>query len=110
MPFHHPSREYTAILEEDREAIVLADELDFSEVFVGEHFTSWTESISSPLTFLSTVIDRKRKIRFGTGVLNLPQTHPMVVAAHAAMFNHISHWRLLMALGSCCLRSDTTMC
>jgi alkanesulfonate monooxygenase SsuD/methylene tetrahydromethanopterin reductase-like flavin-dependent oxidoreductase (luciferase family) len=43
MPFHHPSRDYATILEEDREAIVLADRLGFSEVFVGEHFSSWSE-------------------------------------------------------------------
>ncbi len=66
MPFHRHSRDYTTILKEDREAIVLADKLDFSEVFVGEHFTSWSEPVSSPLMFLSTVIDRTQKIRFGT--------------------------------------------
>ena len=39
MPFHHPDREYSAILEEDQEAIVLADRLGFTEAFVGEHFS-----------------------------------------------------------------------
>ena len=106
MPFHHPSRDYTAVLEEDREAIVLADQLDFSEVYVGEHFTSWSESISSPLVFFSTVIDRTQKIRFGTGVLNLPQTHPLVVAAHAAMFDHLCRGRFIMGIGTGGLGSD----
>jgi len=109
MPFHHPGRDYTAVLEEDREAIVLADELDFSEAFVGEHFTSWSESISSPLTFLSTVIDRTRTIRFGTGVLNLPQTHPLIVAAHAAMFDHLCRGRFIMGIGTGGLGSDMEM-
>ena len=45
MPFHHPSRDYTAILEEDQEAIILADRLGFTEAYVGEHFSSWTERI-----------------------------------------------------------------
>ena len=89
MPFHHPSRNYATTLEEDREAIIVADRLGFSDVFVGEHFTSWSEPISSPLMFVSTVIDRTQKIRFGTGVLNLPQTHPLVVAAQTAMFDHL---------------------
>ncbi|MBI2552945.1 MAG: LLM class flavin-dependent oxidoreductase [Candidatus Rokubacteria bacterium] len=35
MPFHHPARDYATILEEDQEAIVLADRLGFSEAFVG---------------------------------------------------------------------------
>lgn len=109
MPFHHPSRDYTTALEEDREAIVLADTLDFSEVFVGEHFTSWSECISSPLMFLSTVIDRTQKIRFGSGVLNLPQTHPLIVAAETAMFDHLCRGRFIMGIGPGGLGSDMEM-
>ena len=109
MPFHHPSRDYTTVLEEDREAIVLADLLDFSEVFVGEHFTSGSECISSPLMFLSTVIDRTHKIRFGTGVLNLPQTHPLIVAAETAMFDHLCRGRFIMGIGPGGLGSDMEM-
>ena len=106
MPFHHPSRDYATTLEEDREAIVLADRLGFSEVFVGEHFTSWSERISSPLMFVSTVIDRTQKIRFGTGVINLPQTHPLVVAAQTAMFDHLCRGRFIMGIGPGGLASD----
>src|SRR5262249_38152361 len=106
MPFHHPGRDYATILEEDRDAVILADQLDFSEVFVGEHFASWSERITSPLMFLSTVIDRTRRIRFGTGVLNLPQTHPLTVAAEAAMFDHLSRGRFIMGIGPGGLVSD----
>ncbi len=106
MPFHHPSRDYTTTLEEDREAVALADRLGFSEVFVGEHFTSWSESISSPLMFLAAVIDRTEKIRFGTGVLNLPQTHPLMVAAQTAMFDHLCRGRFIMGIGPGGLASD----
>ena len=35
MPFHHPARDYADFLEEDQEAIILADRLGFSEAFVG---------------------------------------------------------------------------
>lgn len=109
MPFHHPSRDYTTILEEDRQAVLLADRLDFSEVFVGEHFASWSERISSPLIFLSTVIDQTRTIRFGTGVINLPQTHPLIVAAQAAMFDHLCRGRFIMGIGPGGLGSDMEM-
>ena len=57
MPFHHPDRDYAAILEEDQEAIVLADRLGFTEAFVGEHFSSWSERITSPLIFFATLIN-----------------------------------------------------
>ncbi len=106
MPFHHPSRDYTTTLEEDRDAIILADTLGFSEVFVGEHFTSWSERVTSPLMFLSTVIDRAPNIHLGAGVINLPQTHPLVVAAQAAMFDHLCRGRFIMGIGPGGLASD----
>ena len=109
MPFHHPDRDYTAILEEDQEAIVLADRLGFSEVFVGEHFSSWSERITSPLIFLATLVARTKQIVFGTGVINLPQLHPATVAAHAAMFDHLCRGRFIMGIGPGGLVSDIEM-
>jgi alkanesulfonate monooxygenase SsuD/methylene tetrahydromethanopterin reductase-like flavin-dependent oxidoreductase (luciferase family) len=106
MPFHHPARDYSAILEEDQEAVVLADQLGFTEAYVGEHFSSWSERITSPLIFLASVIARTRQIRLGTGVINLPQLHPATVAAHAAMFDHLCHGRFIMGIGPGGLASD----
>ena len=109
MPFHHPDRNYAELLAEDQEAVVLADQLGFSEAYVGEHFSSWSERITSPLIFLATVIARTRQIRLGTGVLNLPQTHPATVAAHAAMFDQLSGGRFIMGIGPGGLVSDLEM-
>jgi len=109
MPFHHPDREYSAILEEDQEAIVLADRLGFTEAFVGEHFSSWSERITSPLIFFATLISRTTQIRFGTGVINLPQLHPATVAAHAAMFDQLCKGRFIMGIGPGGLVSDLEM-
>ncbi|MEK7385857.1 MAG: LLM class flavin-dependent oxidoreductase, partial [candidate division NC10 bacterium] len=109
MPFHHPDRDYATILEEDQEAILLADRLGFTEAFVGEHFSSWSERITSPLIFLATLISRTTQIRFGTGVINLPQLHPATVAAHAAMFDQLSRGRFIMGIGPGGLVSDLEM-
>ncbi|MCI0545969.1 MAG: LLM class flavin-dependent oxidoreductase, partial [Candidatus Rokubacteria bacterium] len=106
MPFHHPARDYAAFLEEDQEAIVLGDRLGFTEAYVGEHLSSWSERITSPLIFLATVIGRTRQIRLGTGVLNLPQFHPATVAAHAAMFDQLCRGRFIMGIGPGGLASD----
>src|ERR671913_2221904 len=109
MPFHHPARDYTAILQEDQDAIVLADQLGFSEAFVGEHFSSWSERITSPLIFLATLAGRTKHIRLGTGVINLPQIHPATVAAQAAMFDHLTGGRFIMGIGPGGLASDLEM-
>src|SRR6267378_1952363 len=109
MPMHAPDRDYATFLAEDQEAIVLADRLGFTEAFVGEHFSSWSERITSPLIFLATLIPRTTQIRFGTGVLNLPQIHPATVAAHAAMFDHLCQGRFIMGIGPGGLVSDIEM-
>src|SRR5207247_9115807 len=99
MPFHHPARDYTTILDEDQEAILLADRLGFTEVFVGEHFSSWSERITSPLIFLATLINRTERIKFGTGDINMAQMHPATVAAHVAMFDQLCRGRFIFVIG-----------
>jgi hypothetical protein len=73
MPLHPPTRDYHAMLEEDLEAVVHADAVGFDDVWVGEHFSSMTEPITSPLMFLAKAIPLTKRIRLCTGVLNLPQ-------------------------------------
>ena len=49
MPLHPPTRDYHQMLEEDLEAVIHADRLGFDDVWIGEHFSSMTEPITSPL-------------------------------------------------------------
>ncbi len=53
MPLHSMNRPYQATLDEDIEAFLLAEELGFDEGWVGEHYSSDIEQISSPLIFLA---------------------------------------------------------
>ena len=98
-PIHPPHRDYSEVLQEDREAIIHADALGYSECWIGEHFTAKVEPITVPLTFCASLIHQTRQIRFGTGVLGLPITHPVQVAAHAAMFDHLAKGRFLLGVG-----------
>jgi alkanesulfonate monooxygenase SsuD/methylene tetrahydromethanopterin reductase-like flavin-dependent oxidoreductase (luciferase family) len=109
MPFHHPDRDYATILTEDQDAVILADRLGYAECYIGEHFSSWSERITSPLIFLASVAPRTRQIRLGTGVINLPQLHPATVAAHAAMFDQLCGGRFIMGIGPGGLVSDIEM-
>jgi len=106
MPMHPPSRVYTDTLKEDRAAVILADRLGFNEAFIGEHVTDCCESIPSCLSFLASVAYDTRTIRLGTGTVNLPNTHPALVASHAAMLDHMLEGRFLFGIGPGGLRSD----
>ena len=87
MPLHDMERNYTQVLKEDREAIILADKLGFAEAYVGEHVTDRTEPITSCTMFLATLMDATQNIRLGSGTVNLPNSHPALVAAEVAMLD-----------------------
>ena len=107
MPLHPPSRDYTQTLKEDREAILLADHLGFEEAFVGEHVTDRAETITSCLVFIASLISQTKRIKLGSGTINLPNVHPAAVAAQVAMIDHMLEGRFLLGISPGGLRSDS---
>ncbi|WP_159014757.1 LLM class flavin-dependent oxidoreductase [Acidisoma sp. S159] len=106
MPLHSPDRDFTAILKEDRDAIVLADRLGYDEAWVGEHYSCKTEPIADPLQFMAMAAAMTNRIKFGSGVINLPQHHPAQVAGNVAQFDHLVEGRFIMGIGPGGLGSD----
>ena len=106
MPLHPPARPKTETYKENTEKIIYADEIGFDEVWLGEHISCTTEPIASPLIFMASLIHQTRRIRFGTGVIALPNHHPAIVAAEVAQFDHMSQGRLLFGIGPGGLASD----
>ena len=106
MPLHPVGRDFTDILDEDLQTVLLADRLGFDEAWVGQHFACCSEPISSPLTFMAAAIPQTKRIKFGTGVINMPQCHPAHVACDAALFDHMSRGRFLFGVGPGGLISD----
>jgi alkanesulfonate monooxygenase SsuD/methylene tetrahydromethanopterin reductase-like flavin-dependent oxidoreductase (luciferase family) len=106
MPLHPPGRNFTETLQEDREAIILADRLGFSEAYVGEHLTDRFETVTSCLLFLATLISDTRQIRLGSGTANLAYQHPAALAAHVAMLDHLAKGRFIFGISPGALPSD----
>ncbi len=106
MPIHPLGKDWRQCLREDREAFVLADELGFTEGYVGEHVTDLSENITSSAMFLATLVDVTKRIRLGTGTVNLPNAHPAQVAANLAMLDHLLDGRLIFGISPGGLLSD----
>jgi alkanesulfonate monooxygenase SsuD/methylene tetrahydromethanopterin reductase-like flavin-dependent oxidoreductase (luciferase family) len=106
MPVHPLHRDPTVTLREDRETVILADQLGFHDVFIGEHLTDKAENITNSLLFLATLIHSTRQIKLGTGTCNLSQQHPVLVAAQAAMFDHLAQGRFILGVSPGALPSD----
>ena len=57
MPLHPPSRDFADVLEENRQLVILADRLGYAEAWMGEHYTSTAEPVTSPLLFNASLIE-----------------------------------------------------
>jgi alkanesulfonate monooxygenase SsuD/methylene tetrahydromethanopterin reductase-like flavin-dependent oxidoreductase (luciferase family) len=106
MPIHPPGRIITETLQEDREAILLADKLGFSEAYVGEHVTDAAETVTNSMIFLAWLANETKNIKLGTGTINLPNAHPAAIAAQAAMLDHMLKGRFIMGISPGGLMSD----
>ena len=106
MPLHPSERAPAITLQEDRAAIILADKLGFYDAFVGEHLTEKSENVTNSFIFLATLIHQTKNIMLATGTSNLSHTHPTLIAAHAAMFDHLAQGRFIFGVSPGALPSD----
>ncbi|HSN42126.1 MAG TPA: LLM class flavin-dependent oxidoreductase [Burkholderiales bacterium] len=106
MPLHPAHRDPAQTLQEDREAIILADRLGFHDAFVGEHLTEKSENVTNSFIFLATLINDTKTIKLATGTSNLSHTHPTLIASHAAMFDHLAKGRFIFGISPGALSSD----
>jgi alkanesulfonate monooxygenase SsuD/methylene tetrahydromethanopterin reductase-like flavin-dependent oxidoreductase (luciferase family) len=106
MPLHPPTRDFVTTLREDREAFLFADELGFTEAFMGEHVTDTVEPVPNSMMFLASIAYETKNIKLGTGTVNLGHHHPAAVAAEAAMLDHMLEGRFLFGVSPGNLPSD----
>jgi alkanesulfonate monooxygenase SsuD/methylene tetrahydromethanopterin reductase-like flavin-dependent oxidoreductase (luciferase family) len=106
MPVHPPERLLAETLAEDTEKSLLAERLGFDELWVGEHFSATSEPIPSPLMFMAGLVPRTTRLCFGTAVINITNHDPVIVAAEAAQFDHMSRGRFMLGIGPGGLISD----
>ena len=99
-------KDWRLSLREDREAFLLADELGFSEAYVGEHVTDQAENITSCIAFIAWLAAATKQIKLGTGTVNMPNAHPAAVAASIAMLDHMLDGRLIFGISPGGLLSD----
>src|SRR4029079_9393530 len=106
MPIHPVDKDWRGSLTRDVRACGLAEELGFSEAYVGEHVTDRAENITSCIAFIAWLAAATRQIKLGTGTVNMPNAHPAAVAASIAMLDHMLDGRLIFGISPGGLLSD----
>src|SRR4051794_31709430 len=109
MPIHPLGKDWRQSLKEDREAFLLADELGFTEAYVGEHVTDRAENITSCIAFIAWIAAATKNIRLGTGTTTMPNAHPGQTAAPLAMLGHMLDGRLIFGISPGGLLSDAEL-
>jgi len=106
MPMHPMDRPWHITLQEDREAIILADKLGFHDAFVGEHLADKMENVTNSMMFLSSLISETTNIKLGSGTSNISQMHPVLIASHAAMMDNLTQGRFIFGISPGALATD----
>lgn len=106
MPFHPPAKPLAQSFDEDLELIVRAEELGFSEFWIGEHHTMKYEPIVMPEMFIARALGETKTIRMGPAPACLNQHHPAHVAGRLAFLDHLSKGRLNLCFGAGSVTAD----
>ncbi len=106
-PFHPIGRKIHETLEEDYESAIIADRNGYKEAFFGEHVTDKYETITSSLSFISSLAYSTKNIFLGTGTINVPNHHPVQVASTISMIDNMLKGRFIMGISMGALPTDS---
>ena len=109
MPSHPPECDLREGHEWDLQHIRWADELGFTEGWIGEHHTAPWEPHPAPDLLVIEGLRQTETIRLGPGGFLLPYHHPAELANRVAMMDHLSRGRLNFGVAASGLPSDWQM-
>ena len=109
MPSHPPERSLFDGQQWDLQVLRWADELGFSEAWIGEHHTAPWEPNPAPDLLVAQALMETSQIRIGPGGFLLPYHHPAELANRVAMLDHLSQGRLNFGIAASGLPSDWAM-
>ena len=109
MPSHPPERKLFDGHQWDLQQLRWADELGFSEAWIGEHHTAPWEPHPSPDLLVAQALMQTKRMRIGPGGFLMPYHHPAELANRVAMLDHLAQGRLNFGVAASGLPSDWSM-
>ena len=99
MPEHVPWENWNLSYDIDLEKIKYAEQLGFSEFWVGEHHAGGYENVPVPEYYIARASAVTSTIKLGTGTVNLPYHDPFMVAERLAFLDQLTKGRLIYGIG-----------
>src|SRR3989442_712088 len=109
MPSHPPERSLYDGHQWDLQQLRWADELGFSEAWIGEHHTAPWEPHPAPDLLVAQALMQTTRMRIGPGGFLMPYHHPAELANRVAMLDHLAQGRLNFGVAASGLPSDWAM-
>ena len=106
MPLHPPYRSYADSYDRDLDLIVKADQLGYTEAWIGEHITERWENAPCPDLLIAKASAMTENIIFGTGVTLLAIHNPVDLAHRLAMLDHLCRGRFYWGIGTRAIPTD----
>ena len=106
MPSHPPERALYDGHQWDLQQLRWADELGFSEAWIGEHHTAPWEPHPAPDLLVAQALMQTKRMRIGPGGFLMPYHHPAELANRVAMLDHLAQGRLNFGVAASGLPSD----
>ena len=99
MPLHPAHRPSAQTLQEDREAIILADKLGFDSVTKTAHYSAHPFQMLQLVPMLARFAAEAPNMRLNAGVLLLPLMSPLHVAEEFATLDVITGGKIILGVG-----------
>lgn len=100
MPHFAPERTPKQGQEFILDTIKRADELGYSEAWIGEHFACGWEPVPAPDLLLAQALMITKQIILAPGAHVLPYHHPVELAHRIAYFDHLAQGRYMVGIGA----------
>ncbi|WP_170285635.1 LLM class flavin-dependent oxidoreductase [Microbacterium rhizomatis] len=104
--FRMPEHSLRVAHEWDLQVLRWADELGFTEAWIGEHYTLGWEPLPAPDLLIATALAQTSRIRLGPAAHLLPYHHPAALAARIAWLDQVAEGRYMVAFGAGSYASD----
>lgn len=109
MPTVSPETTLSEATQFTLDAIRYAEELNYSEAWIGEHYTAVREPIPSPDIVIAQALKETSKIKLAAGAHLLPYHHPVELAIRVAYLDHLAQGRLMLGVAPGAVPTDATL-
>ena len=108
-PSHPPERDVLEGIEQDLTIIEWCDQLDYSEVWLGEHLSASWEPYPAQDLILAQAIPRTERITLCSGGYVVPYYHPAALALRIAQLDHMAQGRYICGLAAGSIPTDMAL-